>query len=125
MYQKLANYTKKDEKVLEKKGGEVMEILALIISIIALIIALIIAILAYQKVGGVADLKKQTEVLTQVGDTVARATDSLRDKTADILDRMEAVVRGTEEKKEAPKAEKKKESEKRKDTTKARNKDEK
>ena len=121
MYQKLANYTKKDEKVLEKKGGEVMEILALIISIIALIIA----ILAYQKVGGAADLKKQTQAFTNVGETIAKATDSLRDKTADILDRMEAVVRGTEEKKEAPKAEKKKESEKRKDTTKARNKDEK
>ena len=98
-----------------------MEILALIISIIALIIA----ILAYQKVGGAADLKKQTQAFTNVGETIAKATDSLRDKTADILDRMEAVVRGTEEKKEAPKAEKKKESEKRNDTTKARNKDEK
>jgi len=92
-----------------------MEILALIISIIALIIA----ILAYQKVGGVTDLKKQTEVLTSVGNTVAKATDSLRDKTADILDRMEAAVRGTEEKKEAPKAEKKKESEKSKEKSKA------
>lgn len=98
-----------------------MEALALIISIIALIIA----ILAYHKVGGVANLKKQTEVLTSVGNTVAKATDSLRDKTADILDRMEAVVRGTEEKKEAPKAEKKEESEKSKEMAKARNKDEK
>ena len=95
-----------------------MEILALVIAIIALVIA----IAAYHKAGGVAGLKKQTEVLTNVGDTVAKATDSLRDKTADILDRMEAVVRGTEEKKEAPKAEKKKESEKRKDKTKAREK---
>ena len=93
-----------------------MEILALIISIIAFIIA----ILAYQKVGGVADLKKQTEVFTNVGETIAKATDSLRDKTADILDRMEAVVRGTEEKKEAPKAEKKEESEKSKEMAKAR-----
>ena len=67
-----------------------METLALIISIIALIIA----ILAYYKVGGVADLKKQTEVLANVGETVAKATDSLRDKTADVLDRMEAAVRG-------------------------------
>jgi len=80
-----------------------MEILALIISIIALIIA----ILAYQKVGGVADLKKQTEVLTSVGNTVVKATDSLRDKTADILDRMEAAVRGTEEKKESEKSKEK------------------
>jgi len=94
-----------------------MEALALIIAIIALIIA----ILAYQKVGGVADLKKQTEVLTQVGDTVAKATNSLRDKTADILDRMEGAVRGTEEKKEAPKAEKKKESGESREKPKARN----
>ena len=93
-----------------------MEILALIISIIALIIA----ILAYQKVGGAADLKKQTEAFTNVGETIAKATDSLRDKTADILDRMEAVVRGTEEEKEAPKAEKKKENEKSKEMAKAR-----
>lgn len=83
-----------------------METLALIISIIALIIA----ILAYYKVGGVADLKKQTEVLTNVGETVAKATDSLRDKTADVLDRMEAAIRGVEEKKQGRKAATKKES---------------
>jgi uncharacterized protein YoxC len=81
-----------------------METLALIISIIALIIAVI----AYQKVGGVADLKKQTEVLTNVGDTIVKATDSLRNKTADLLDKMEGVVRGTEETKEKPKPQKKK-----------------
>ena len=81
-----------------------MEILALIISIIALIIAVI----AYQKVGGVADLKKQTEVLTNVGDTIVKATDSLRNKTADLLDKMEGVVRGTEETKGKTKAQKKK-----------------
>ena len=87
-----------------------MEIFALIISIIALIIA----ILAYNKVGGIVDLKKQTEVLTNVGDTIVKATDSLRDKTANILDRMEAAVRGTEGKEEAPKAGKKKVGEKNK-----------
>lgn len=85
-----------------------METLALIVSIIALIVA----ILAYYKVGGVADLKKQTEILTNVGETVAKATDSLRDKTADVLDRMEAAVRGGEEKKGGPKAGTKKGSEK-------------
>ena len=85
-----------------------MEVLALVIAIIALILA----VLAYHKAGGVADLKKQTEVLTSVGETVAKATDSLRDKTADVLDRMEAAVRGVEEKKEGPKVGTKKESEK-------------
>jgi hypothetical protein len=81
-----------------------MEILALIISIIALIIA----IAAYHRAGGIAGLKKQTEILTNVGDTIVKATDSLRDKTADVLDRMEGAVRGTEERKEKPKARKKK-----------------
>jgi hypothetical protein len=77
-----------------------MEVLALVIAIIALVVA----ILAYYKVGGAADLRKQTEALTSVGETVVKATDSLRDKTADILDRMEGAVRGVEEKKQAPKA---------------------
>jgi cell shape-determining protein MreC len=85
-----------------------MEVLALIISIIALIVA----ILAYHKVGGVADLKKQTEVLTDVGNTIVEATESLRDKSADVLDRMEAFVRGTEEKEETPTTGKRKEARK-------------
>ncbi|UCG64479.1 MAG: hypothetical protein JSW12_17915 [Deltaproteobacteria bacterium] len=76
-----------------------MEVLALIISIIALIIA----ISAYFKVGGRADLRKQTEALTSVGETIVKATDSLRDKTADILDRMEGAIRGAEDEKGAPK----------------------
>lgn len=87
-----------------------MVTLTLIISIIALVIA----VLAYHKVGGVADLKKQTEILSNVGDAIAKATDSLRDKTADILDKVEGAVRGVEEKKEQPKAEKKKQTEKEK-----------
>jgi hypothetical protein len=78
-----------------------MELVALIISILALIIA----ILAYYKVGGVADLKKQTEVLTDVGNAITKASDSLRDKTADILDKMEGAVRGEEESKEEAKGE--------------------
>jgi len=39
---------------------------------------------------------------------VSKATDSLRDKTADALDKVEETVRGAEEKKEPPKAERKK-----------------
>ena len=85
-----------------------MGAVALIISIIALIIA----ILAYRKVGGVAGFKKQTEALTHLGDSIAKATDSLRDKTADVLDKMEAVIRGREESKEQPKAVTKKKQEK-------------
>ena len=71
-----------------------MATLALIIAIIALFLAF----LAYQKVGGIGDLKKQTEVLTQIGDAIIKATNSLREKTADVLDKMEAGLRAREQK---------------------------
>jgi len=71
-----------------------MAALALIISIIALFLAF----LAYQKVGGLGDLKKQTEVLTQIGDAIIKATNSLREKTADVLDKLEAGLRAREAK---------------------------
>ena len=77
-----------------------MEALALIVSIVALVMA----ILAYQKAGGVAGLKKEAEVLSHVGETIVKATDTLRDKTTGIVERMGELVRGAEEKKEAPKA---------------------
>ena len=71
-----------------------MEALALIIAIIALFLSF----LAYQKVGGLGDLKKQTEILTQIGDALIKATNSLREKTADVLDKMEAGLRAREHK---------------------------
>lgn len=63
--------------------------LALFISIIAFIFAF----LAYQKVGGLGDVKKQREVLTQIGDAIIKATNSLREKTADALGKMETNLR--------------------------------
>jgi len=80
-----------------------MEYIALIIGVIAGIIA----IMAYQKAGGAADLKKQAEVLSTLGDTIVKATDSLRERTADLLDKMEGAVRGKEEPKKQPPAGKK------------------
>ena len=71
-----------------------MGTLALIIAIIALFLAF----MAYQKVGGLGDLKKQTEILTQIGDAIIKATNSLREKTADVLDKMEAGLRAREQK---------------------------
>ena len=71
-----------------------MATLALIIAIIALFLAF----MSYQKVGGIGDLKKQTEVLTQIGDAIIKATNSLREKTADVLDKMEAGLRAREQK---------------------------
>ena len=64
--------------------------------------ALIIAILAYQRTGGTAELKRQFESTTPSGDlgkqleTLVAATDSLREKTADALERLEKVIRKTE-----------------------------
>jgi hypothetical protein len=71
-----------------------MDILAFFIAVIALIIA----VMALQKVGGLGDLKKQTEVLTQIGDAIIKATNSLREKTADVLDKLEASLRSKEAK---------------------------
>ena len=69
-----------------------MEGLALIISIIALIFA----VLAYQKVGGLGDKKKQSEFLTQIGDAIITATAALREKTADALEKLETNLRNTQ-----------------------------
>ena len=69
-----------------------MEGLALIISIIALIFAL----LAYQKVGGLGDKKKQSEFLSQIGDSIIAATAALREKTADALGKLETSLRDTD-----------------------------
>ena len=69
-----------------------MDVLAFLIAVIALIIA----VLAFQKVGGLGDMKKQTEVLTQIGDAIIKATNSLREKTADVLDKLEAGLRSKE-----------------------------
>ena len=80
------------------------------VTLIIAIVALIIAIVAYYRTGGVAALKKQVEGLTNAGETmVSKATDSLRDKTADVLGKVEDAVRGEEETKEQPKTAPKKE----------------
>ncbi|MFQ5846258.1 MAG: hypothetical protein ACE5IQ_01140 [Candidatus Methylomirabilales bacterium] len=60
-----------------------MEIVALIIAIVALVIA----ILAYMQAGGIQDLRGQVK-------SVGSATEALRLKTADALDRLERAVRG-------------------------------
>jgi hypothetical protein len=66
-----------------------MDVLALFIAIIALALAFFV----YQKVGGLGDLKKHTETLTKIGESIINATDSLRIKTADVLDKLEAGLR--------------------------------
>lgn len=72
------------------------------ITLLIAVVALIIAILAYQRTGGTAELKRQIDAgvsspeLKKQVDALAAMTDSLREKTADALDRLEKVIRKTE-----------------------------
>jgi hypothetical protein len=72
------------------------------ITLLIAVVALIISILAYQRTGGASDLKRQVESSTSYGDlkkqveSLGTLTDSLREKTADALDRLEKVIRKTE-----------------------------
>jgi hypothetical protein len=72
------------------------------ITLLIAVVALILSILAYQRTGGTTELKRQIETgasspdLKKQMDALAAMTDSLREKTADALDRLEKVVRKTE-----------------------------
>ena len=72
------------------------------ITLLIAVVALIIAILAYQRTGGTTELKRQLESKTSSADlkkqmdALVAITDSLREKTADALDRLEKVIRKTE-----------------------------
>jgi len=59
------------------------------------IVALVISFLAYRQSGGTVELKSKVE---QLGIT----TDTMRDKLADVLSRMEKAVRGMQTKPPAP-----------------------
>ncbi len=86
-----------------------MDVLALLIAIIALALAFFV----YQRVGGLGDLKKHTEGLTQIGDAIIKATNSLREKTIDVLEKLEAGLRAREtETKPEPKPEPQEETKK-------------
>ncbi len=87
----------------------------LVVTFIISIIALIISILAYQRTGGVKELKKTVDSLSsgmeplkeraraslkEQIEHLASASESLRDKTAEAIGKLEATVRrGREEKK--------------------------
>jgi len=71
----------------------------------ALVISLIsigVSLLVYHRTGGTAELMKKIETgassddLKKQMDTLTAMTDSLREKTADALDRLEKVIRKTE-----------------------------
>jgi hypothetical protein len=58
-------------------------------SLIVAVVALVIAIAAFKRTGGVRELKRQVQ-------TLGSTTDSVRDRTADALNRLEQIVRGKE-----------------------------
>ncbi len=62
-----------------------MEELALLIAILALVVA----ILAFRKAGGEEEVRKQMRDLSATAEAA-------REKTADVLDRLEQAVRGKE-----------------------------
>jgi len=64
-----------------------MEVLTLLIAVVALVIAT----LAFQRTGGIHDLRRQMEELTEKSE---HATKGARDKTADALNRLETFIRG-------------------------------
>jgi len=72
------------------------------VTLLIAVVALIISILAYQRTGGTAELKRQIESRTSSPDlkkqmdTLVAITDALREKTADALDGLEKVIRKTE-----------------------------
>jgi uncharacterized membrane protein YfhO len=91
----------------------VLAVIAIILSLVsaigaapaALVISLIsvgISILAYHRTGGTAELIQKiesgvsSEDLKKQMDALTTMTDSLREKTADALDRLEKVIRKTE-----------------------------
>ncbi|MGQ9508756.1 MAG: hypothetical protein ACUVTN_05075 [Thermodesulfobacteriota bacterium] len=72
------------------------------ITLLIAVVALIIAILAYQRTGGITELKRQFESKVSSPDlkkqieALAAMTDALRERTADALDRLEKAIRKAE-----------------------------
>ena len=62
-----------------------MEVLTLLIAVAALVIA----VAAYTQTGGIQDLRRQV-------DSLSSASESVREKTADALARLERLIRGRE-----------------------------
>ena len=69
------------------------------LTLILAVVALIIAILAYQKAGGMADLRKQIDHITSSPDlkrsidSLGAATESIKEKTSEAIGRMETAFK--------------------------------
>ncbi len=72
------------------------------VTLLIAVVALVISILAYQRTGGTAELKRKfesgasSEDFKKQMEAITSIVDSLREKTADALDRLEKTVRKTE-----------------------------
>jgi hypothetical protein len=72
------------------------------ITLLIAVVALIISILAYQRTGGTTELRREIDSKTSSLDVkkqveaLTAMTDSLREKTADALERLEKVIRKSE-----------------------------
>jgi len=84
-----------------------MEVLTLILAIAAMVIA----ILAYKRAGGMADLKKRVDQiasgvdLRKSVDALVATTDTLREKTAEAIGKLEATVKREKREEKPPEAE--------------------
>jgi hypothetical protein len=82
-----------------------MEVATLIIAVLALVIAVI----AFQRTGGIQDLRRQVEALrSKQVEVFGSKSGTVRDRTADALERLERLIRGKE--KTSPEGEKETES---------------
>jgi hypothetical protein len=59
------------------------------VTLLIAVVALVLAIMAFIRTGGMGDVRRQL-------DTVTHKTESARDRTADVLDRLEHLIRGKE-----------------------------
>ncbi len=62
-----------------------------IFTLLVAIVALVVAIMAFQRTGGIHDLRHQMEELSSKSDQAAKGA---RDMTADALSRLETFIRG-------------------------------
>jgi len=57
------------------------------VTLILAVVALVIAIIAFQRTGGIGELRQQV-------DNLSSKTETVRERTANLLDRFERLVRG-------------------------------
>ncbi len=72
------------------------------ITLLIALLALVIAVIAFQRTGGIRELRQKVE-------TLSSRSESVRDRTANVLDRFGQVVRGNNKTAPPPKQESDKE----------------